>query len=365
MDHLLHLAGLAPDYILWGNPVRDWVAALGFGLTSFVGLLYMRRRLGARARGLEARHLPQGVRLLLTLLGATRALPLFAISLLLASKYLDLGNRAEHATTAIIVIAIAMQFGIWLTMAVKFYLEEHYSGSDDRNSQTMITIVRFVASLAIWSLVVLLALDNLGFQVKALLTGLGIGGIAVALAVQNVLGDLLASLSIAFDKPFGVGDALTLDTGYAGTVEAIGIRSTRLRSVTGEQIILANAELVKARIRNYGRLEARRTVFRIGISHGTPASALEAIPGLIKTAVNAQKLARFERAHLFGFSNTGIDFEAAFVVTSSDYTQFLDVQQAVNLMLAAEFEERDIEFASLTPAVHVVHSAAPAPPSVR
>ena len=364
MDRLLHLAGLALDDTLLGNPLRDWVAALGFGLTSFVGLLYARRRLAARARSFEARKLPQGVRLLLTLFGATRALPLFAVSLLFASKYLDLPARAEHVNTAVIIIAIAMQIGIWATMAVHFYLDEHYLRSDDRNSQTMSTIVRFVASLAIWSLVVLLALDNLGFQVKALLTGLGIGGIAVALAVQNVLGDLLASISIALDKPFGVGDALTLDTGYAGTVEAIGIRSTRLRSVTGEQIVLANAELVKARIRNFGRLEARRSVFRIGVAHGTAAGALEAIPALIKAAVNGQKLARFERAHLFGFTNTSIDFEAAYVVTSSDYTQFLDVQQAVNLTLAREFEERDIEFASLTPSVHVAHSVA-STPSVR
>ena len=358
MNRLLHFAGLALDDAFLGNSVGDWLAAFGLGLATFLGLLVVRRVIARRAGSFDGRVLPQGVRLLLRLLAATRFLPLLAVSLLVGSKYLELGLRAEHLTTTVIIVAIALQFGIWLSVAVGFSLDEHYSRSDDKNAQTMITIVRFLANVAIWSLVVLLALDNLGFQVKALLTGLGIGGIAVALAVQNVLGDLLASLSIALDKPFGVGDALTLDTGYAGTVEAIGIRSTRLRSVTGEQIVLANSELVKARIRNFGRLEARRTVFRIGIAHGTPAADLEAIPGLIRTAVNAQSSARFERAHLVGFSNTSVDFEAAYVVTSADYPTFLDAQQAVSLTLAREFEERGIEFATLTPSVHVAHGTA-------
>jgi small-conductance mechanosensitive channel len=361
MDRLFTFAGIALDDNFLGNPIRDWIAALGFGLVSFAALLFLRRMLAHRARRFAGMVLPHGVRLLITLVGATKVLPLIAVSLLAGSKYLDLGPRAEKVTTGVIVVAVALQLGIWLTVAVRFYLDEHYSRSDDKNSQTMITIVRFVTSVAIWSLVVLLALDNLGFQVKALLTGLGIGGIAVALAVQNVLGDLLASLSIALDRPFGVGDALTLDTGYAGTVEAIGIRSTRLRSVTGEQIVLANSELVKARIRNYGRLQARRSVFRIGIAHGTGSAELAAIPALVRAAVVAQQQARFERAHLIGFSNTSIDFEAAYVVMSADYNAFLDAQQAVNLTLAAEFEERGIEFASLTPAVHAAHDAATAP----
>ena len=361
MDRLFTFAGIALDDSFLGNPIRDWIAALGFGLVSFAALLFLRRTLAHPAQRFAGMALPQGVRLLITLVGATRILPLFAVSLLVGSKYLDLGMRAERMTTAVIVVAIALQLGVWLTVAVRFYLDEHYSRSDDKNSQTMVTIVRFVTSVAIWSLVVLLALDNLGFQVKALLTGLGIGGIAVALAVQNVLGDLLASLSIALDKPFGVGDALTLDTGYAGTVEAIGIRSTRIRSVTGEQIVLANSELVKARIRNYGRLQARRSVFRIGIAHGTGASELAAIPDLVQAAVGAQQKARFERAHLIGFSNTSIDFEAAYVVMSADYTEFLDAQQAVNLTLATEFEERGIRFASLTHAVHAAHGAATTP----
>jgi len=355
---LLQSLGLGADRLLFGNPLSDWLAAFGFGLATFLALVFVRRVLQRRGSRFEGRELPPGVRLLLALLSATRLLPLFAVSLLVGSKYLDLGGGAERVTTAVLLVTIAIQLGSWLSTAVRFYLGEHYARSSDRNSQTMITIAQFVANLAIWSLVALLALDNLGYQVKALLTGLGIGGIAVALAVQSVLGDLLASLSIALDKPFGIGDALVLDSGYAGTVEAIGIRSTRLRSITGEQIVLANSELAKARIRNYGRIHERRTVVRIGLAHGTPAVALREVPALIRAAVAAQPLARFERAHLVGFTSTAVEYEIAYTVRSADYVSFLDLQQAVNLYLAEELERRGVEFASLTPAVHVAHGAA-------
>jgi small-conductance mechanosensitive channel len=358
MQQLLRFLGLAPDGTLLGNPLADWGYALALGLVTFATLLVARRVLAKRVRRMAGRELPGGVRLVLRLLERTRFLPLLAVSLLAGSKYLDLGSRAERITTAVLVVLVALQVGIWLSAAVRFYLEEYYAGSGDRNSQSMVTIVKFVASLAIWSLVVLIALDNLGFQVKALLTGLGIGGIAVALAVQNLLGDLFASLSIALDKTFSVGDALVLDGGYSGTVEAIGVKSTRLRSTTGEQIVVSNAELIKVRIRNYGRLSERRSVFRIGIEHGTEAAALAAIPALIRAAIVATPRARFERAHLLGFSGTAIDFEAAYVVASADYVVFLDVQQAVNLALAAALEQAGVGFASLTPVHVVAHDAA-------
>jgi small-conductance mechanosensitive channel len=262
MYDLLHRVGRDPNRLFLGNPTADWLYALGLGLLSFLTLLFLHRQLAARTRRFAGRELPRGLGLLLTLLRKTRPFLLFALSLLVGSKYLDLGAGPERLTTLVIVVMVALQAGIWLSAAVRFYLEAHAAQSRNRSAQTVVTIVQFVANLVIWSLVLLLALDNLGIQVKALLTGLGIGGIAVALAVQNLLGDLLASVSIALDKPFGIGDALLLDNGYAGTVEATGIKSTRLRSITGEQIIVPNAELIRSRIRNYGRLTERRAVFR-------------------------------------------------------------------------------------------------------
>ena len=342
----MRLLGLDPGRLLLGNPVADWLYALGLGFLTFLVLLFVQRRLAARARRIGGRELPRGLRLALALLQRTRFFPLLALSLLVGSKYLDLGPRAERATTGVIVVLIAVQVGLWASAAVRFYLEDQPAASGSPKSQAMVTIARFVADLAIWSLVLLLVLDNLGFQVRALIAGLGIGGIAVALAVQNVLGDLFASVSIALDKPFEIGDVLTLDSGYTGTVEAVGIKSTRLRSTGGEQIVLANAELVKARIRNFGRLRERRSVFRFALAPRTRSRDLADVPEIVRGAVAAHAVARFERAHFVGFGPGSLDFEAAFVVASADYTTFLDVQQGVNLALCAEFERRGVELAT-------------------
>jgi small-conductance mechanosensitive channel len=345
MYDLMRLVGLDPERLLFGNPLSDWLSALGLGLATFLTLLFLHRQLTARTRRFGGLELRSGLRLLLTLLRRTRYFPLLAVSLLVGLKYLDLGARAERLTNGVIVVLVALQVGIWASATVRFYLEEQSAQARNAKSQTMVTIAQFVANLAIWSLVVLLALDNLGFQVKTLLAGLGIGGIAVALAVQNVLGDLFASVSIALDKPFEIGDALTLEPGYTGTVEAIGIKSTRLRSTSGEQIVLSNAELVKARIRNYGRLAERRSVFRFVIALGTSAADLAAIPAIVRSAVAAQSRTSFERAHYVAIAARGHEFEASFVVASADYTLYLDVQQAVNLAITAELERRGIRLA--------------------
>ena len=346
MDHLLALVGLDPNRVILGNPLSDWLFAMGLGLLSFATLLFVRFQLASRTRRLAGSELPRGLALLLTLLRKTQVLPLLALSLAAGSKYLELPTRAEKLTTGFIAVMVALQAGIWASAALRFAFEEHSAQSIDRGSQSTVTIAQFVANVAIWSLLLLLALDNLGFQLKTLLAGLGIGGIAVALALQNVLGDVFASVSIALDKPFLVGDALMLDSGYVGTVEAIGIKSTRLRSVGGEQIVVPNAEFVKARIRNFGRIAERRSVFRFGLAQKTRAGDLAAVPELVRAAVSAQPSTRFERAHFVTIGSHALEFELAFVVASADYVQFLDVQQAVNLAITAELERRGIEFAS-------------------
>jgi small-conductance mechanosensitive channel len=249
--------------------------------------------------------------------------------------------------SAVIVILVSIQMGIWLSVAVRLALEDSAVRHAGRSTQTLVTLIRFVANLIIWSVVLLLALDNLGIQVKALLTGLGIGGIAVALAVQSILGDLLASISIALDKPFEVGDSLTLDSGYTGTVEAIGVKSTRLRSVSGEQIVIANSELVKIRIRNYGRIEQRRAVHRFSVHYSTPPEQLAAAAGLVRSAIEHGGEAVFERAHIVAAGLNGFELECAFVVPGSDYSQYLAIQQQVLLAIASSFAAANIIFASV------------------
>jgi small-conductance mechanosensitive channel len=197
----------------------------------------------------------------------------------------------------------------------------------------------------------LLALDNLGVQIRPLLTGLGIGGVAVALAVQSVLGDVLASMSIALDKPFGIGDSLTLDD-IQGTVEHIGVKSTRLRSVSGEQIILSNADVLKSRVRNFGRMRERRSAFRLNVTYDTPPDKLRAIPPAVRAVIEAQPNTRFDRCHFLAFGEWALQFEVVYFVTVSDYKTYADLQQTINLAILERFAALGVEIAFATHSLH-------------
>jgi len=220
----------------------------------------------------------------------------------------------------------------------------HRAGGPDPALAGSLDIIIFIAGLVVWAMAFLLALDNLGIQIKPLLAGLGIGGIAVALAVQTVLGDLLASMSIALDKPFTIGDALQVDD-INGTVEHIGVKSTRLRSLSGEQIIMSNADILKSRVRNNGRMRERRTSFWLNVTYGTPAGQLRAIPGVVREIIEQQPKTRFDRCHLLNFSDWALRFEVVFFMTVPDYNAYADVQQAINLAIVERFNAMGVEFA--------------------
>jgi small-conductance mechanosensitive channel len=205
-------------------------------------------------------------------------------------------------------------------------------------------IINFVARMLIWSLLILLALDNFGVNITALLAGLGVGGVAVALALQNVLGDLFASLSIALDKPFVVGDSLNIDT-YTGSVEHIGIKTTRLRSESGEQIILSNADILKSRVRNYGRMPEQRVLTTLRVDYATAAGTLQGIPALLEGIVRAQANLRFDRCHLKTLGESSLLFELSYFVMQPKLNPLMDLQQLVNFRIIDEFQRLGIAFA--------------------
>jgi small-conductance mechanosensitive channel len=214
-----------------------------------------------------------------------------------------------------------------------------------------------VVRLALWSVILLLALDNLGVDVTALVAGLGVGGIAVALAVQNVLGDLFASLSIVLDKPFVIGDFVNVGE-LVGTVEHIGLKTTRVRSLSGEQIVFSNADLLGSRIRNFGRMYERRVVFTIGVTYQTPRSKLIAIPRIIREAVEARQKTRFDRSHFKEYAASSIDFETVYFVLDPNFNAYMDIQQEINLQIHERFEAEGIEFAYPTQTVFLAQASA-------
>jgi small-conductance mechanosensitive channel len=345
------------------NPVLNWgLAAITFLITLTV-LPIVKRFLAARKANWSPSDRLQfhtAIELASLLAAQTGRLFLFVIALYLASRHLTFPPQLERVITVIIVSIFWIQIGLWAMATVRFGLDLRRARSADLDSLLTgsMEVILFCAGLIIWAMVALLALDNLGVQIKPLLAGLGIGGIAIALAVQTVLGDLLASMSITLDKPFSIGDSLTIGD-FQGTVEHIGIRSTKLRSLSGEQIIISNADLIKARLRNFGRMADRRAVFQFGLSHETPTQVLAEIPGEVRKIVEARPDTRFDRCHFMTFGdtasgNTAMLFELVYFMTKPDYTLYADTQQAINLALLDRLREMKVQLAVPTKALVAV-----------
>jgi small-conductance mechanosensitive channel len=338
-----------------GNPVMNWGFAVLTFLVTLTVLPIVKGFIAARRRNRPpSEHLQVHTAIELTTLLAARTSRafLFAVALYLASRHLVFPPRLERIITIVIVCVFWLQVGLWGMATVRFAIDQRRARSNGLETLLAgsIDVILFCAGLIIWAMVTLLALDNLGVQIKPLLAGLGIGGIAIALAVQTVLSDLLASMSIALDKPFVVGDSLTIGD-FQGTVEHIGIKSTKLRSLSGEQIIIANADLIKARVRNFARMGDRRAVFQFGVSYDTPTATLAAIPAEVRKIVESQPQTRFDRCHFLTYGDTALQFELVYFVTNPDFGFYADTQQAINLALLDRLREMKVQLAAPTRAL--------------
>ena len=351
-------------YEFLGNPVLNWGYSVVTFLVTLTVLPIIRGFIAARRRSwtaLDKLKVHTAVELTTLLVERTSRVFLFAVALFLASRHLVFPPRLERIVEIVIVCLFWLQVGLWGMASVRFGIDVRRSQNTELDSMLSgsLDVILFCAGLIIWAMVMLLALDNLGVQIKPLLAGLGIGGIAVALAVQTVLSDVLASVSIALDKPFSVGDSLTIDT-FQGTVEHIGVKSTRLRSLSGEQIIIANADIIKARVRNFGRMSDRRAVFQFGVNYDTPTDVLAKIPGEIRKIVEAQADTRFDRCHLLTYGDTALQYELVYYMTKPDFGLYADTQQAINLALLDKL--RELKVALAAPTRGLVYVELPAKP---
>jgi len=336
-----------------GNDLRSWAFALATFLVTLTVLPLVKRVISARRRRWaekeqpelagNAAHAHHAIGLATLLVERTSLFFLWAIAVYLASRDLVFTPRIERFLTIGIVLVFWGQVGLWAMSAVRYAIDlrrKSSAGLDALLTSSM-DVILFAAGLLIWAMVLLLALDNLGVQIKPLLAGLGIGGIAVALAVQTVLSDLLASMSIALDKPFGIGDFLTVGE-CQGTVEHIGVKSTRLRSLSGEQIIMGNTDILKSRVRNYGRMRERRAVFQFGVAYETDPKALAAIPGLVRGIIESTPDTRFDRCHFLAYGATTLQFEVVFYATKADFNTYADAQQSINLAIIERLREMKV-----------------------
>ncbi|MCC6173550.1 MAG: mechanosensitive ion channel family protein [Gammaproteobacteria bacterium] len=351
------------DQVWLGNSLHNWLLALAAFLVVFTVLPLARGFILSRRAKLEALGRGAvGVELALLLIGRTSQLFLWVVAVYCAGRLLESPPRLEQASKLLIVVIVWFQAALWGVAAVRYALErqqQKHEAAGDPGFRGSIGIVMFVANLAIFAVAVLLALDNLGVNITALVAGLGVGGIAIALAVQTILGDLLASLSITLDKPFTVGDFLKLDD-VEGRVEKIGVKSTRLRSVSGEQVIVANADLLKSRIRNLGRMREQRALFTIAISYDTPPEKVDAVTTLIRDAIAGVPEARFEFCVLKALSEAALVFEICYFVPQPGGGRYLRTTDLVNRRIHAALADAGVAFAT---AARTIPLRSPPPPS--
>jgi small-conductance mechanosensitive channel len=336
------------------NTVLTWIVTIGVTIGVYLVVqaikLLIVRYMAALAEKSKS-HIDD---ILVDVFKRTKSILVFIVALYIGSLFLTLPEKVANIVKLTATVAFFFQVALWGNCLIESWItrvrEEKFK--KDPAAVSAFGAVKFFARLLLWSLVVFLVLDNFGIDITALVAGLGIGGIAIALAVQNILGDIFCSVAILMDKPFEVGDFIIVDD-KMGSVEKIGIKTTRVRSLSGEQLIFSNTDLVNSRIRNYKRMNERRVVFSFGVTYQTPVEKLEAIPLAVKEIISAIGNTRFDRAHFFKYGDSSLDFECVYYVLDRDYNLYMDIQQRINLAIFRHFEKEGIEFAYPTQTLYI------------
>ncbi len=279
------------------------------------------------------------------------------VSLYVAISFFNFPDIISKPMTALVLFAVVWQLIEVSLCFVEYgttrFLEkdEDGDGQIDPNSATASHLATLVARIVLWSLGIIFVLSNLGIEVTSLIAGLGIGGIAIAFALQGVLSDLFASFSIYADKPFRIGDFIVVG-GDSGTVESIGIKSTRIRTLQGEELVISNAELTTARVQNFKKMNKRRINTKFGITYETPHDKVKEINGVVERIFGAIDGAELDRVHFTTFADSALIFDVVYYIDSPDYADYLDRQQQFNYELMDKFAELGIEFAYPTQTVY-------------
>jgi small-conductance mechanosensitive channel len=347
------MPSLTASYL--GNPLWTWITAAlvaaaaisGTALLSYILRKRLRREGFARAGVLQ-------------LVESTSFLLVVVFSLSTSALMLSLPEKADRVLKTAAIAALSVQAALWIHGLIGLISRqgEERAATRDPGSVTMIHTLGFLGKATLWTVMVLVALHNAGINITALVAGMGVGGIAVALALQNILADVFASVSIILDKPYQVGDFIVVGDSM-GTVERIGIKTTRVRSLGGEQLVFANGELLKARIRNFKRMTERRVEFSIGVPFATPHEKAERIPLILREIIESNDQVRLERAHFKEFGESSLTFECVYFVKAFDYGLYLGIQESINLEILRRFQEEEIDFAHPSRTLYIAQGVAP------
>lgn len=351
MRILSFLDGPWAQYEFFGNTMLSYLQAAGLAVGMVVLLFLVHRFVAWRTRSFASRSSNTMDDALVELIESITPLVYTTLAVYLGVRTLTLPSLLTDIVEGVVLAAVIYQIiallQILLDRVFRRVLVQRIGGGEE---EAALGLLRRVSSWVLWVLGALVVVQNFGINVTSLVAGLGIGGIAVALAAQNVLADLFSSFSIIFDKPFKVGDFIVVGTD-AGTVRHVGMKTTRMQSLDGEEIVLSNQELTNARVQNYGRMEERRVAFDIGVVYETSQSNLEKIPAIIEEVVGGVEGARFGRSHFKAFGDFALVFETVFFITSGNYDEYMDAQQNILLEVKRRFDEEGIAFAYPTQTV--------------
>ncbi|SFF91056.1 mechanosensitive ion channel family protein [Pontibacter chinhatensis] len=341
--------------VYFHNTVQSYLIVVAIVLISFTFIGFFRKRVLTRAAKLTARTKSNLDSHLVESIDRFGVPALYIFALYSALNYLLLPPKLDRVLQVALIVACTF-LAIRIVSTTLILLLRSYIGKQEHGEEKVKQLggVILVLNVTIWGLGLLTLLDNLGYNVTTIVAGLGIGGIAVALAAQNILGDLFNYFVIFFDRPFEVGDFIVLDD-KSGVVDKIGVKTTRIKSLSGEQLVVANSDLTNSRIHNYKQMQQRRVVFKLGVVYQATYEQLELIPGLLRQIVEEQDMVRFDRAHFTSYGDSSLDFEVVYYVLSSNYNDYMDIQQRINLRIFKEFQELNIDFAYPTRTLFVVN----------
>ncbi len=343
-----------------GNTIQAFAIALGVFFAILIGLWILKTAIVKRLRRLAERTATDIDDFLIGLPRHVGPVTYFVLAFYFATRSLVLPENLARVIHILFVVILTFKIIQTALEIVAFLLRKWAARAepDDPTSALVVTNMIKVLRVALWAAGVIFVLDNLGIHVTSIVAGLGIGGVAVALAAQSLLGDAFSSFAIFVDKPFKVGDFIIVGD-LLGTVEHIGFKTTRIRSLGGEQLVFSNSDLTSSRIRNYKRMKMRRIVFTVGVTYQTTLEQVKAIPGIIEEIIKSHELAKFDRAHFKSFGDFGLIFEAVYNVLVPEYNKYMDVQQSINEEIMEAFQKRGIEFAYPTQQLFVTQVAPP------
>lgn len=337
---------------LFGNPAMAWTLAFGATLLAFVLVYASVAVLGVHLRGVGERTGRHGFAIAADVAKATRGWLLFLIAMVAALDFLHFQPPAGQWLRVATFALVGIQVVLWVNALLVGWLHHLTARTDERHANpVMFGVLKWAVQFVVWVTLVLAVLSQSNVNITAFVASLGVGGVAVALALQNVLGDLFASISIGLDKPFEVGEFIAFGT-EMGTVTRVGIKSTRLRSISGEELAISNAELLKNLIHNYSRRQERRVVFNFRLPFDTPRDRIPQAVDRVRGFIDAEPRTRFDRGYLSGFGEYGLDFEFVYFVLDPDYNLFVEIQQRISLKMLDAWDELGIEFAVPARKVH-------------